>query len=174
MQPVPRRLTIAVTAALLILLAVAGSAAAFSVTSVTALTPRAPVSGEPGSNEEAFRRWRIIPRMLRDVSARDLSTAAPCSAPTAGSALGLAPSEPAWPHHRRAGLGARGRGGRAAHDREHGVDDADGGDRGGGRGPQVVSALLADRPRSRRQLPGAGRREVALAERLERIVARGS
>jgi len=47
MQPVPRRLTIAVTAALLILLAAAGSAAAFSVTSVT-VTPRAPVSGEPG------------------------------------------------------------------------------------------------------------------------------
>ena len=26
------------------------------------------------ANEEAFRRWRIVPRMLRDVSARDLST----------------------------------------------------------------------------------------------------
>ena len=25
------------------------------------------------ANEEAFRRWRIVPRMLRDVSARDLS-----------------------------------------------------------------------------------------------------
>ena len=47
MQPVPRRLTVAVTVALLILLAAAGSAAAFSVTSVT-VTPRAPVSGEPG------------------------------------------------------------------------------------------------------------------------------
>ncbi len=41
MQPVPRRLTVAVAVALLILLAVAGSAAAFSVTSVT-VTPRAP------------------------------------------------------------------------------------------------------------------------------------
>ncbi|HZV72207.1 MAG TPA: hypothetical protein VFF79_00675 [Conexibacter sp.] len=47
MQPVPRRLTMAFAAALLILLAAAGSAAAFSVTSVTA-TPRAPVLGEPG------------------------------------------------------------------------------------------------------------------------------
>ncbi len=47
MQPVPRRLTIAVTVALLILLAAAGSAAAFSVSSVT-VTPRAPVSSEPG------------------------------------------------------------------------------------------------------------------------------
>jgi isopentenyl diphosphate isomerase/L-lactate dehydrogenase-like FMN-dependent dehydrogenase len=26
------------------------------------------------ANEEAFRRWRIVPRMLRDVSGRDLST----------------------------------------------------------------------------------------------------
>jgi len=26
------------------------------------------------ANEEAFRRWRIVPRMLRDVSSRDLST----------------------------------------------------------------------------------------------------
>ncbi len=47
MQPVPRRLMAAVAAALLILLATAASAAAFSVTSVT-VTPRAPVSGEPG------------------------------------------------------------------------------------------------------------------------------
>ena len=47
MQPVPRRLTAALVVALLSLLAAAGSAAAFSVTSVTA-TPRAPVSGEPG------------------------------------------------------------------------------------------------------------------------------
>jgi isopentenyl diphosphate isomerase/L-lactate dehydrogenase-like FMN-dependent dehydrogenase len=41
------------------------------------------------ANEEAFRRWRIVPRMLRDVSARDLSTAVlgtECPAP-----LGLAP-----------------------------------------------------------------------------------
>jgi len=47
MQPVSRRVTLATAVALLILLAAAGSAAAFSVTSVTA-TPRAPVSGEPG------------------------------------------------------------------------------------------------------------------------------
>lgn len=47
MQPVPRRLTVACAIALLVLFAAAGSAAAFSVTSVTA-TPRAPVSGEPG------------------------------------------------------------------------------------------------------------------------------
>jgi isopentenyl diphosphate isomerase/L-lactate dehydrogenase-like FMN-dependent dehydrogenase len=26
------------------------------------------------ANTEAFRRWRIVPRMLRDVSERDLST----------------------------------------------------------------------------------------------------
>ncbi len=41
------------------------------------------------ANEEAFRRWRIVPRMLRDVSARDLSTTVlgtECPAP-----LGLAP-----------------------------------------------------------------------------------
>ena len=41
------------------------------------------------ANEEAFRRWRIVPRMLRDVSARDLSTTVlgtDCPAP-----LGLAP-----------------------------------------------------------------------------------
>ena len=47
MQPVPRRLTVAVAVALLVLFAAAGSAAAFSVTSVT-VTPRAPVAGEPG------------------------------------------------------------------------------------------------------------------------------
>jgi hypothetical protein len=47
MQPVPRRLAVAFVVALLSLLAAAGSAAAFSVTGVTA-TPRAPVSGEPG------------------------------------------------------------------------------------------------------------------------------
>jgi lactate 2-monooxygenase len=41
------------------------------------------------ANEEAFRRWRIVPRMLRDVSGRDLSTTVlrtECPAP-----LGLAP-----------------------------------------------------------------------------------
>jgi lactate 2-monooxygenase len=41
------------------------------------------------ANEEAFRRWRIVPRMLRDVSDRDLSRAVlgtDCPAP-----LGLAP-----------------------------------------------------------------------------------
>jgi hypothetical protein len=47
MQPVPRWLTAALAVALLVLLAAAGSAAAFSVSSVT-VTPRAPVSGEPG------------------------------------------------------------------------------------------------------------------------------
>lgn len=47
MQPVPRRLTVAVAVALLALLAVAGSAAAFSVTSVT-VTPRDIAGGEPG------------------------------------------------------------------------------------------------------------------------------
>lgn len=47
MQLVLRRLTTSVAVALLALLAVAGSAAAFSVTSVT-VTPRAPVAGEPG------------------------------------------------------------------------------------------------------------------------------
>jgi lactate 2-monooxygenase len=41
------------------------------------------------ANEEAFRRWRIVPRMLRDVSGRDLSITVlgtDCPAP-----LGLAP-----------------------------------------------------------------------------------
>ena len=41
------------------------------------------------ANEEAFRRWRIVPRMLRDVSARDLATTVlgtPAPAP-----VGLAP-----------------------------------------------------------------------------------
>jgi isopentenyl diphosphate isomerase/L-lactate dehydrogenase-like FMN-dependent dehydrogenase len=41
------------------------------------------------ANEAAFRRWRIVPRMLRDVSARDLSVTVlgtECPAP-----LGLAP-----------------------------------------------------------------------------------
>jgi lactate 2-monooxygenase len=41
------------------------------------------------ANEEAFRRWRIVPRMLRDVSARDLSVtvlSTDCPAP-----VGLAP-----------------------------------------------------------------------------------
>ncbi|MGZ4296957.1 MAG: alpha-hydroxy-acid oxidizing protein [Solirubrobacteraceae bacterium] len=53
------------------------------------------VAGAAGSedtmraNEEAFRRWRIVPRMLRDVSARDLSATVlgtPVPAP-----VGLAP-----------------------------------------------------------------------------------
>jgi len=47
MQPVPRRLWATLAVALISLLAAAGSAAAFSVTSVT-VTPRAPVAGEPG------------------------------------------------------------------------------------------------------------------------------
>jgi hypothetical protein len=47
MQPVPRRLTLACAIALLALLAAAGSAAAFSVTSVT-VTPRDIAAGEPG------------------------------------------------------------------------------------------------------------------------------
>ncbi|HET6448822.1 MAG TPA: hypothetical protein VFG31_06895 [Conexibacter sp.] len=47
MQPVPRRLAVALVVALISLLAAAGSAAAFSVTSVT-VTPRAPIAGEPG------------------------------------------------------------------------------------------------------------------------------
>jgi isopentenyl diphosphate isomerase/L-lactate dehydrogenase-like FMN-dependent dehydrogenase len=41
------------------------------------------------ANEDAFRRWRIVPRMLRDVSARDLSVTVlgtECPAP-----VGLAP-----------------------------------------------------------------------------------
>jgi lactate 2-monooxygenase len=41
------------------------------------------------ANEEAFRRWRIVPRMLRDVSSRDLSVTVlgtECPAP-----VGLAP-----------------------------------------------------------------------------------
>jgi isopentenyl diphosphate isomerase/L-lactate dehydrogenase-like FMN-dependent dehydrogenase len=41
------------------------------------------------ANEDAFRRWRIVPRMLRDVSARDLSVTVlgtDCPAP-----VGLAP-----------------------------------------------------------------------------------
>src|SRR4029078_11154265 len=43
------------------------------------------------SNLEAFRRWRIVPRMLRDVSERDLSVTvlttrmpAPAAAPACG------------------------------------------------------------------------------------------
>ena len=47
MQPVPRRVMVAAVTALFTLLVAAGSAAAFSITSVT-VTPRAPVAGEPG------------------------------------------------------------------------------------------------------------------------------
>jgi len=52
MQSVPRRLAIAVVVALLSLLAAAGSAAAFSVSSVT-VTPRAPSGTEPGTGLDA-------------------------------------------------------------------------------------------------------------------------
>ena len=43
------------------------------------------------ANEEAFRRWRIVPRMLRDVSARDLSVTVlgtECPAPLALAPVG--------------------------------------------------------------------------------------
>src|ERR1043166_3454071 len=49
---------------------------------VEAMEPRAANYGGAGAgsedtiaaNVEAFRRWRIVPRMLRDVAERDLST----------------------------------------------------------------------------------------------------
>jgi lactate 2-monooxygenase len=44
------------------------------------------------ANEAAFRRWRIVPRMLRDVSARDLSATVlgtPLPAPLALAPIGL-------------------------------------------------------------------------------------
>jgi lactate 2-monooxygenase len=44
------------------------------------------------ANEEAFRRWRIVPRMLRDVSSRDLSVTVlgtECPAPVALAPVGI-------------------------------------------------------------------------------------
>jgi lactate 2-monooxygenase len=44
------------------------------------------------ANEDAFRRWRIVPRMLRDVSARDLSVTVlgtECPAPVALAPVGV-------------------------------------------------------------------------------------
>ncbi|MFZ1995191.1 MAG: alpha-hydroxy-acid oxidizing protein, partial [Solirubrobacteraceae bacterium] len=44
------------------------------------------------ANEDAFRRWRIVPRMLRDVSARDLSMTVlgtACPAPVALAPVGV-------------------------------------------------------------------------------------
>jgi lactate 2-monooxygenase len=44
------------------------------------------------ANEAAFRRWRIVPRVLRDVSARDLSTTVlgtPIAAPLALAPVGV-------------------------------------------------------------------------------------
>jgi lactate 2-monooxygenase len=44
------------------------------------------------ANEEAFQRWRIVPRMLRDVSARDLSVSVlgtECPAPVALAPVGV-------------------------------------------------------------------------------------
>jgi lactate 2-monooxygenase len=44
------------------------------------------------ANEEAFRRWRIVPRMLRNVSARDLSVTVlgtECPAPVALAPVGV-------------------------------------------------------------------------------------
>ena len=74
------------------------------------------------ANEEAFRRWRIVPRMLRDVSVRDLSATVlgtPVPGPGGPGARG-GPGDRA--SRRRAGIGARGGGGRPAHGGEHDVD----------------------------------------------------
>lgn len=79
MQPVPRRVTLATAIALLILLAAAGSAAAFSVTSVT-VTPRAPVAGEPGFGLDA--RLTPIPSASGAHPVLDITTTFDVRSPT--------------------------------------------------------------------------------------------
>ena len=85
------------------------------------------------ANREAFRRRRIVPRMLRDVAERDLSTTVLGTAMPAP--LLLAPIGVQKVVHEEGELahGPGGGGGRPADDRQHRLPLHDGGDRRGER-----------------------------------------
>ena len=110
------------------------------------------------ANLEAFRRWRIVPRMLRDVSQRDLRTtvlgtemAAPVMLAPVGVQTILHPEGELASAARRSG-------GRAARRREHrrgGVDG--GGGAGGRRRAPLVPAVPAQGRRDHEELRGARR-----------------
>src|SRR4051794_19305713 len=112
-------------------------------------------------NLEAFRRWRIVPRMLRDISARDTSTelfGAPLHAP-----LLLAPIGVQSIVHPDGELAVRARRTRARHPDDpldRGIAPDRGRRRRAGRDHPLVSALLAQRFRAGRELraPRRGRR----------------
>ena len=137
-----------------------------------AMEPRAAgyVFGSAGTedtareNERAFAAWRIVPRVLRDISTRDLRPR--CS----GLRLARAgrPGADRRPGDRPSRRGARERprrgGGRGADDRRHRRRATRSRRCGGARRHAArVPALLAQRPRARRELRRAAPRRPATA-----------
>ena len=121
------------------------------------------------ANRAAFARWRIVPRMLRDVSERDLS--ASVAGTEMPAPLLLAPIGVHSILHPRRRAGDRRGGGerRAAADRELGVGPHPRADRRGRRRrAALVPALLAERPRARRELRLARRGGGLLGDRAHR------
>ena len=110
------------------------------------------------ANREAFERYKIVPRMLRDVSRRDLTVelfGRTLPAPVLFGPVGAAELLDAGRGPRDRAGGGGGRCPVRVH--QPGVR-VDGGVRGGdGRRAEVVSAVLVDRRRLGRQLPGARR-----------------
>ncbi len=104
------------------------------------------------ANLQAFERWKIVPRMLRDVSVRDLSTSVLGTAMAAP--VMLAPVGVQSIVHPEAELAASGgrRAGAALHPEHRGLALDGGGGRGDGGCEPLVPALLAHGPRSRREL----------------------
>ncbi len=96
------------------------------------------------ANLEAFRRWRIVPRMLRDVSERDLRTTVLGTQMPAPVLLAPVGVQTILHPGRRARDGTRCCRDRIAGRRQHRRGALDGGGRAGGRRrAQVVPALLA-------------------------------
>ena len=111
------------------------------------------------ANLDAFRRWRIVPRVLRhDLSVRDLSVevlGTRMPAPVLLAPIGV--QTLLHDEGELASARAAAAVGTPA-DHEHGIGDAAGGDRGGERRrAALVPALLAERRRARRE-PAPARR----------------
>ena len=105
------------------------------------------------ANRDAFERYRIVPRMLRDVAQRDLSTTRARHGDAGAADAGADRRAEGRPRGRRAGDRARRRRGRRADDRQHRLAlHARGDRRGRRRGAALVPALLAQRPRAGREL----------------------
>ncbi len=112
------------------------------------------------ANREAFRRWRIVPRMLRDVSERSLQVELLGIDDSGAGPAGADRGAEDRPRRRRAGQrpGRRGPGLALCHQHRRRLL-ARGGRRGLRRRPSLVPALLARRGRDRRE-HGRPRREA--------------